>query len=150
MSHLQHSNSRKRPSLPIPPHGPNIKRQKRSSVHSSTSALSAHPLRQTSFPTEENALETGARSPSVDSDITGVTGGRSVITNTKVKRVRGKGKRKKAEGSVKSTGREKTVEEAREGTGEAPDEDYEDDAGAEGMEADSDVVDAEAEIKKMA
>lgn len=134
----------------MPPHGSSLKRQKRTSVHSSTSAVSAHPLRQTSFPPEESAFVTGARSPSIDSDITGVTGSKSVVTNTTGKKVRGRGKKKKVEGSLKSTGREKTAETAREGTGEAPDEDDEDDEGGEGMVDDEEVVDAEAEIKKMA
>ena len=62
---------------------------------------------------------------------------------------RGKGKRK-ANGSVKSAGREKTVEIVREGTGEAPDDEDEDDEVGEGMVDDGDVEDAEAEVKKMA
>ena len=149
LSHIPTPGSKKRPSLAMPSHGPSLKRQKRSSVHSTTSALSAHPLRQTSFPPEESALDTGARSPSIESDFTALTGSKSVHTNATGKRGRGKGKRK-VEGSVKSAGREKTAEAAREGTGEAPDEDEEDDDGGEEMVDDGEVVDAEAEVKKMA
>ena len=60
------SNPRKRPSLSSlqSSHGP--KRRKQASIASSTT--SAHPLRQTSFPPSE-ALS-GARSPSVESEIT--------------------------------------------------------------------------------
>jgi len=148
-SHINLPTSKKRPSLAIPSHAPNMKRQKRSSVHSAASGLSAHPLRQTSFPPEESALDTGARSPSIDSDITGVTGGKSAVTATTGKRGRGKGK-KKLEGSVKSGGREKTAEAVREGTADAPDEEDEEDEGGEGMLDDGEVVDAEAEVKKMA
>ena len=133
----------------MPSHAPNLKRQKRQSVHSNASALSAHPLRQTSFPPEESALDTGARSPSIESEITAVTGGKSVIAGGTGKRGRGRGK-KKMEGSVKSAGREKTAEAAREGTGEAPDDEDEDDEGGDGMVDDGEVVDAEAEVKKMA
>ena len=131
------------------PHAPGVKRQKRSSIHSSGSAISAHPLRQTSFPPEESALDTGARSPSIESDFTAVTGGKSVTTNMTGRRVRGKGK-KKLEESVKSAGREKTADVVREGTAEAPEDEDEEDEGGEGMVDDGEVIDAEAEVKRMA
>jgi len=124
------------------------KRQKRGS--SNTSALSAHPLRQTSFPPDESAIAFGTRSPSIDSDFTAVTGGKSVVTNATGKKVRGKGRKKQLEGSVKSAGREKTVDGARDGTAEAPDDEDEDDDGGEEMVDDGDAAEAEAEVKKLA
>ena len=72
-----------------------------------------------------------------------------MTTNMTGKRVRGKGK-KKVEGSIKSAGREKTADAAQEGTGEAPEEEDEDDDGGEGMVDDGEVIDAEAEVKRMA
>lgn len=131
------------------PHS-SAKRQKRTSIHSTTSALSAHPLRQTSFPPDELAIDNGFRSPSVDSDFTAVTGGKSVVTATgKAKRGRGKGKKKLAEGSVKSAGREKTVDGGRGATAEAADEEDDDDDGADGMIDDGEAVDKLAEKKKL-
>ncbi len=127
--------------------GPSMKRQKRTSIHSATSAAtSTHPLRQTSFPPEESAVG-GERSPSVESDFTAVTGGRSVVTTGTTKRGRGKGKgkgkgKKKVEGSVKSGGRAKTVDGAR-AESELPEDDDDDDQVA--MIDEGKVVDAEAE-----
>ncbi|KAL6722199.1 hypothetical protein ACLMJK_001306 [Lecanora helva] len=141
------SSSKKRPSIPMPGHPPNIKRQKRASVHSNASALSAHPLRQTSFPPEESALDTGARSPSVDSELTGITGSKSGVTHQTGKK---RGRKKKVEGSVRSAGREKTAEAAREGTADAPEDEDDDDDGGEAMMGEGEAVDAEAEVKKMA
>ena len=113
-------NPKKRPIINAPSHPPSAKRRKQSSIHY---ASSFHPLRQTSFPPEESAVDAGARSPSVESDFTAITGGRSTVTaGTGLKKRRGKGK--KREGSVKSGGREKTVDGARRGTSEVPD--YED------------------------
>ena len=148
--HITASNPKKRPSLSTPSHGPNLKRQKRTSTHSTTSALSNHPLRQTSFPPEESALDTGARSPSIESDFTAVTGGKSVVTNTTGKRGRGKGKKKVDGGARSTTGREKTADAGREETGEAPEDEEDEDEGGEGMVDDGEVVDREADVKKMA
>lgn len=85
----------------------------------------------------------------MESDFTAVTGGKSVANAGATKRMRGKGK-KKPEGSVKSGTREKTVEGAREGTGEAPDDEDEEDEGGEGMVDDGEPDDREAEVKKTA
>ena len=147
-----HIPSKKRPSINTPSHAPNAKRQKRTSINSTPSTLSAHPLRQTSFPPEESTLDTGARSPSIDSDFTAVTGAKSTTAAAPTRRGRGKGKKtKNAEGSVKSGGREKTAESGhREGTFEAVEDEDEDDEGADGMVDEAEVVDAEAERKKMA
>ena len=144
-SHISLPNPKKRPSLNMPG-GPSNKRQKRSSINSATSA---HPLRQTSFPPEESAINTGERSPSVDSDFTAITGGRSAITTGTTKRGRGKGKKKKAEGSVKSLGREKPVDGAARGGSEVPDDEDDEDEGAEGMVDDGEVVDEAAEREKL-
>lgn len=59
------------------------------------------------------------------------------------------GKGKQVAGSVRSVGKEKTVD-GREGTGEAPDDDDDDDHGGEAMVDDGDVEDKEAERKKLA
>lgn len=124
------------------------KRQKRGS--STTSALSAHPLRQTSFPPDDSAIAGGTRSPSIESDFTAVTGGKSIVANATGKKVRGKGKKRQLEGSVKSTGREKTLDGARDGTAEAPDDEDEEDDGGDEMIDDGDAAEAEAEVKKLA
>lgn len=64
--------------------------------------------------------------------------------------MRGKGKKRQLEGSVKSTGREKTLDGARDGTAEAPDDEDEDDDGGEEMVDAGDAAEAEAEVKKLA
>jgi len=64
--------------------------------------------------------------------------------------VRGKGKKRQLEGSVKSTGREKTLDGARDGTAEAPDDEDEEDDGGDEMIDDGDAAEAEAEVKKLA
>ncbi|KAK3171500.1 hypothetical protein OEA41_003584 [Lepraria neglecta] len=142
-SHTSLPNPKKRPSLNMPG-GPSNKRQKRASINS---AASAHPLRQTSFPPEESAINASERSPSVDSDFTIVTGGRSVVTAGNSKRVRGKGKAKKVEGSVKSLGREKTADGAMRGGSEVPDDEDDEDEGA--VVDDGKVVDEAAEREKL-
>ncbi|KAF6218858.1 hypothetical protein HO133_005401 [Letharia lupina] len=145
--HTSLPNPKKRPSVNVPPYAPSLKRQKRSSIHSAAS--SAHPLRQTSFPPEESAILTGERSPSVDSEITNMTG-KGSIAMTGGRRRKSKGKGKKAAVSVKSGAKEKTVD-GREATGEVPDDDDEDDD-----EGGDDIIDGvqeedrEAEKKKLA
>lgn len=73
-----------------------------------------------------------------------------MTTNATGKKVRGKGKKRQREGTVRSTTREKTVDGVRDGTAEAPDDDEEDDEGAEEMVDDGDAAEVEAERKKMA
>ena len=144
--HTSLPNPKKRPSVNVPPYAPSLKRQKRSSVHSSAS--SAHPLRQTSFPPEESAIITGERSPSVDSEITNVTGkGIVVATGRRGRKSRGKGK--KALASVKSGAKEKTVD-GREGTGDVPDDDDEEDDEGDDVIDGVEEEDREAEKKKLA
>ena len=143
--HIPLPNPKKRPSLNIS--GPSIKRQKRASIHSAASgATSAHPLRQTSFPPEESAIAGGERSPSVESDITAVTGGRSVVTAGTVKRGRGRGRKKKAESSVKSAPLAKTVDGTR-AESEIPEDEEDDDQ--MGVIDDGKYVDAEAEKERL-
>lgn len=145
--HTSLPNPKKRPSVHVPPYPPSLKRQKRSSVHSSAS--SAHPLRQTSFPPEESAIITGERSPSVDSEITNITGKGSLPT-AGGRRRKSKGKGKRAAASVKSGVKEKTVD-GREGTGEVPDDDdEEDDDGGDDVVDGVEEEDREAEKKKLA
>lgn len=131
----------------VPPYAPSLKRQKRGSIHSAAS--SAHPLRQTSFPPEESAIVPGERSPSVDSEITNVTGKGSFAT-AGGRRRKTKGKGKQAAASVKSGAKERTVD-GREGTGEVPDDDdYEDDEGGDDVVDGLEEEDREAEEKKLA
>ena len=140
-------NPKKRPSVNVPSYVPSLKRQKRSSIHSAAS--SAHPLRQTSFPPEESAVIIGERSPSVDSDITNITGKGSLAT-AGARRKKAKGKEKKSAASVKSGAREKTVD-GREGTGEVPDEEEDDDdEGGDDVLDGVEEEDREAEKKKLA
>ena len=143
--HTSLPNPKKRPSVNVPPYVPSMKRQKRASIHSAAS--SAHPLRQTSFPPEESAIDTGERSPSVDSEITNITGKESHAT-TGGRRRKSKGKGKQVAASVKSGTKEKTVD-GREGTGEVPDDDEEDDDGDEVVDG-GEEEDKEAEKKKLA
>ena len=145
--HTSLPNPKKRPSVNVPTYPPSLKRQKRGSVHSSAS--SAHPLRQTSFPPEESAVVTGERSPSVDSEITNITGKGSFAT-AGGRRRKPKGKGKQAAASVKSGAKEKTVG-GREGTGEVPDDDdEEDDEGGDDVVDGVEEEDREAEKKKLA
>ncbi|MCJ1258897.1 hypothetical protein MMC24_006731 [Lignoscripta atroalba] len=149
-SHTALPSSKKRPALTLNATHSN-KRRKPSSFSTST-AGSAHPLRQTSFPPEESALN-GARSPSVESDFTGITGGgQSVVTaGTGAKKARGK--RKGKEGSVRS-GTAKGTADGRSVVGqpgeEADGEEEEEGEGDEGMVEDGGRVDRVAEKKNLA
>ncbi|KAA6406553.1 MAG: hypothetical protein FRX48_09718 [Lasallia pustulata] len=147
-------NAKKRPSLTLTSQNPS-KRRKPSSF---STATSAHPLRQTSFPPEESALESGARSPSVESDITGITGptgggASAVAVGTGRGRGGGRGRKKKTgDGSVRSG--EKATVDGRSNTGQAADEGPEDEdeeaEGEEGMVEDGGRVDRAAERKNLA
>ncbi|KAI4241414.1 MAG: hypothetical protein L6R40_004590 [Gallowayella cf. fulva] len=64
-------NPKKRPSLSVTSHSPAVKRRKPTNASQSSTPATSHPLRQTSFPPEKSAIDTGERSPSVDSDATG-------------------------------------------------------------------------------
>lgn len=145
--HTSLPNPKKRPSVNVPSYVPSLKRQKRNSVHSAAS--SAHPLRQTSFPPEESAIITGERSPSVDSEITNITGkGSLAATGGRRRKSRLKGKKPAA--SVKSGAKDKAVD-GREGTGEVPDDDDDDDDdGGDDVVDGVEEEDREAEEKKLA
>ena len=89
--------------------GPSKRRKGGAGSITGSATSSAHPLRQTSFPPEEGQ-DNGLRSPSVESDVTGVTGGQSAVTAGggvgKKRRGRGKkGKEREGTGSVRSGGR---------------------------------------------
>ena len=146
-------NARKRHSTGFPTN--QGKRRKQSSF--STSTTSSHPLRQTSFPPEGSAAQ-GERSPSVESDVTGVTGatgGKSVATSA---RGRPKGILKRrtntATGSVKSGPKAGTIDGRSRvdggGADEAIDEDEDEEQQDNGLVEAGDKVDKLAEEKKMA
>ncbi len=73
-----------------------------------------------------------------------------MVTAGTTKRGRRKGKAKQVEGSVKSGGREKTIDGATRGASEAAEDDEEDDEGGEGMVENGEVGDKAAEKKKLA
>ena len=70
-----------------------------------------------------------------------------MVTAGTSKRVRGKGKAKKVEGSVKSLGREKTADGAVGGGSEVPDDEDDEDEGV--VVDDGKVVDEAAEREKL-
>ena len=118
-----------------------LKKRKPSSF---SAASSTHPLRQTSFPPEEG--QEGARSPSVESDYTTVTGNQSVVTSAPGGKKRGR-KRKDAE-SVKSADKTRTADGRSRG---GLDDDAEEDEGeGEGEGADDNLVDAGHKIDRVA
>lgn len=149
-------NPRKRPSLPITSQPPNPKRRKHPSISAASTPATSHPLRQTSFPPEENQ-HSGARSASVESDATGVTGGRSVVTPGTGPKKRRRGRRKKRDGSVRDgSAKDGSVKEGslksgvKEGEGSvAGEEEEEEDDGDEGLEDDGERVDKVAEKKNL-
>ncbi|KAL8998913.1 MAG: hypothetical protein Q9169_002132 [Polycauliona sp. 2 TL-2023] len=126
-------NPKKRPSLSVTSHGPAAKRRKPTNASQSSTPATSHPLRQTSFPPDESAIDTGERSPSVESD---VTGHQSVMTSATGRKPKKRGrKRKTDEVTVVSGGRATAAADAASATGQAADEpeDDEDDADAEVM-----------------
>ncbi|MCJ1475791.1 hypothetical protein MMC13_004455 [Lambiella insularis] len=150
-AHTTIPNPRKRPQLVMPKHQSSLKRRKVSSFSTSTTT-SAHPLRQTSFPPEESALSRDDRSPSVDSDYTAITGKQSVGASA-IGGKKGKGKKRKIDGSVKS-GTAKATGDARSVAELDVDEDGEevdvDGEGEAGVIEDGAKVDRAAEKKKLA
>ena len=144
-------NPKKRPSLSISSSQPASKRRK-STFHSAVSTPGgSHPLRQTSFPPEESAIDTGGiRSPSIESDFTGITGGKSTVTaGTAAKGKRGR--KKKVEGSIRSDAKSKGGEPASVKDGEEGDEEEEDEEGGpDGMVEEGERVDKAKEKEKLA
>lgn len=103
-------NPKKRPSLSVTSHPPAAKRRKPTNASQASTPAASHPLRQTSFPPEGSAVDIGERSPSVESDVTGVTGltgPQSAITfGTRQRKPKKRGRKKKTEeGSVANGGK---------------------------------------------
>ncbi|KAL8681931.1 MAG: hypothetical protein Q9224_006816 [Gallowayella concinna] len=122
-------NPKKRPSLSVTSHSPVAKRRKPTNASQSSTPATSHPLRQTSFPPEESAIDTGERSPSVESD---ATGHQSVMTSAAGKpkpKKRGR-KRKTDEVTVVSGGKTAAAADAASQPADEPDEE-DDDADAE-------------------
>jgi len=143
-------NPKKRPSLSLTSNQPSSKRRKSAFPSTVSTPSGSHPLRQTSFPPEESALDAGgARSPSIESDITGLTGGQSVVTaGTGAKGKRGR--RKKTEGSVISTAKSKDREGASVKEGEEEDEEDEDEGASGGMIDEGERIDKAKERERLA
>lgn len=103
-------NPKKRPSISVTSHPPAAKRRKPTNASQASTPATSHPLRQTSFPPEGSAVDIGERSPSVESDVTGVTGltgHQSAITSgTQQRKPKKRGRKKKTEeGSVANGGK---------------------------------------------
>ncbi|KAL9126093.1 MAG: hypothetical protein Q9217_004809 [Psora testacea] len=144
------NNPRKRPSVHPPQQYNTSKRRKQSSVAGSA-VSSAHPLRQTSFPPEVGSFGNNVLgSPSVESDITGVTGegGRSVATAGTGKGIKKKGKNSGRDlgGSVVGIGKRRSERSA---TGDVGDEEEDEDDGGEGLVDDGEELDKAAERKNL-
>lgn len=138
------SNPKKRPSLPVNSQAPTSKRRKHPSISTASTPGTSHPLRQTSFPPEEAAID-DARSVSVETDATGVTGGRSIATTGAGAKGGKRGRRKKAEASLKSGARGPDGSVGGQGEEEEEDEGDADD----GLEDDGEIVDKEADQKNL-
>ena len=144
------NNPRKRPSIHLPQQHSSAKRQKQGSVAGSATS-SAHPLRQTSFPPEGSSFaENAVRSPSVESDVTGITGdgGKSTIGAGygKGRKRKGKQERRNVSGSVPGTGKRGSERSA---TGDVGDEDDDEDDAGEGLVDDGEEMDRAAERKNL-
>ncbi|KAL8806870.1 MAG: hypothetical protein Q9223_004713 [Gallowayella weberi] len=122
-------NPRKRPSLSVTSHPPAAKRRKPTNPSQSSTPATSHPLRQTSFPPEESAIDTGERSPSVESD---ATGQQSVMTSATGKpKPKKRGRRRKTdEVTIVSGGKTAAAADATSQPADEPD-DEDDDADAE-------------------
>ncbi|KAL8922776.1 MAG: hypothetical protein Q9172_003410 [Xanthocarpia lactea] len=127
-------NPKKRPSLSVTSHGPAAKRRKPTNNSQNSTPATSHPLRQTSFPPEESAFDTGERSPSVDSE---ATGHQTIMTSATGKprpKKRGR-KRKSDDATIVSGGRTAAAADVASAIGQPADEpeDDDDDADAEVM-----------------
>lgn len=138
------NNPKKRPPLPLNSQAPASKRRKHPSISNASTPGTSHPLRQTSFPPEEAAID-DERSVSVESDATGVTGGRSVVTAGTGAKGRKRGRKKKGEVSVKSGARGG----AGSVVGQGEEEEEEDGDVDDGLEDDGEKVDEEAEAENL-
>lgn len=142
------SNPKKRPPLPIGSQAPASKRRKHPSISNASTPGTSHPLRQTSFPPEEAAID-DTRSISVESDATGVTGGRSIVTAETGAKGGKRGRKKKGEPSVKSGARGADGSLGGQGEGQGEEEEEEDVDVDEGLEDDGEKVDKDAEKKNL-
>ncbi|KAL8948579.1 MAG: hypothetical protein Q9222_005248 [Ikaeria aurantiellina] len=124
-------NPKKRPSLSVSSHAPASKRRKPTNASQSSTPATSHPLRQTSFPPEESAIDTGERSPSVESNI---TGHQSLMTaGTGKPKPKKRGRKKKTEETSVISGGKVAAADAASAVGQAADEaeEEEDDADAD-------------------
>ncbi|KAL9607893.1 MAG: hypothetical protein Q9167_007231 [Letrouitia subvulpina] len=123
-AHMSLPNPKKRPSLSVSSLPPAAKRRKPTNVSQVSTPGTSHPLRQTSFPPEESAIE---RSPSVESDVTGVTGPQSALTAGGGKPKAKRGRRRKTEDASIVSGGKATAADGGSVTGQAADEGAEED-----------------------
>ncbi|KAL8719331.1 MAG: hypothetical protein Q9225_003652 [Loekoesia sp. 1 TL-2023] len=138
-------NPKKRPSLSVTSHAPSAKRRKPTNASQASTPATSHPLRQTSFPPEESAVDIGERSPSVESDVsgvTGVTGHQSVMTSgTQQRKPKKRGRKRKTEEVSVVSGGKAAAADAASAAGQLADdaEEEEDDADEnEGVVGDQD------------
>ncbi|KAI4192951.1 MAG: hypothetical protein LQ346_004066 [Caloplaca aetnensis] len=127
-------NPKKRPSLSVTSHPPAAKRRKPTNASQASTPATSHPLRQTSFPPQGSAVDIGERSPSVESDVTGMTGltgHQSTMTSgNQQRKPKKRGRKKKTEeGSVVNGGKLAAADAASAAGNQAEEaEDDEDDA----------------------
>ena len=137
-------NPKKRPSLSLTSHQPAAKRRKPTNASQISTPATSHPLRQTSFPPEESAIDLGERSPSVESDLTAHQSVVASATSKPLPKKRGR-KRKSDMASVVS-GERPTAKDTASVAGPLADEaEEEDEADAE----DGAQVDQDKEQKRM-
>ncbi|KAL9041827.1 MAG: hypothetical protein Q9214_003971, partial [Letrouitia sp. 1 TL-2023] len=150
-AHMSLPNPKKRPSLSVSSHLPALKRRKPTNASQVSTPGTSHPLRQTSFPPEESAIE---RSPSIESDVTGVTGSQSALTAGTGKPKAKRGRRRKTEDASIVSGGKATAADGGSVTGQAADEgaeDDEDDAeGEDGAVGENEMQEKEIESADMA
>ncbi|KAL8936736.1 MAG: hypothetical protein Q9216_004777 [Gyalolechia sp. 2 TL-2023] len=125
-------NPKKRPSLSVTSHPPGAKRRKPTNASQASTPATSHPLRQTSFPPEESAIDIGERSPSVESDVTGITGRHSVMTSgTHHLKGKKRGRKRKTEDASVMSGGNVAAVDAVSGGGQLAEEAEEDDDDAD-------------------
>ena len=139
-SHVPLPNPKKRHSIGPGPHNP--KRRK-------ASTSSVHPLRQTSFPPEESAVDNGARSPSVESDFTGATGGRSILSSTTGLKKGGRPRKKIGEESVVGSIAKGPID-GRSATGQPHEDGAQDEEEEDEGEIDEGILDSRGQTDKAA
>ncbi|KAI4098664.1 MAG: hypothetical protein L6R37_006357 [Teloschistes peruensis] len=141
-------NPKKRPSLSVTSHPPAAKRRKPTNPSQASTPATSHPLRQTSFPPEESAIDTGERSPSVDSNITGYRSAMTSIAGKPPPKKRGR-KRKTDQASLIS-GDKAPAKDASSAAGPLADEPEEDDDEADADDGVSGEQDKEQKRKDIA